>query len=127
MRSSREEKVNAFTAEETPLSRIRATAKAKAKVEQDAGHIVLSGWSVIYLELSPGFFLRGPSSAALRGEERTENNRKGKEVEVMKPRRGELLSFARSSLFRVDFKRGIDRYCQPRARPVQTLFRVSSI
>lgn len=26
----------------------------------------------------------------------------------MKPRRGELLSFARSSLFRVDFKRGID-------------------
>lgn len=31
MRSSREEKVNAFTAEETPLSRIRATAKAKAK------------------------------------------------------------------------------------------------
>lgn len=41
MRSPREEKVNAFTVEETPLSRIRT--KAKAKVERDAGHIVLSG------------------------------------------------------------------------------------
>lgn len=39
MRSPREEKVNAFTVEETPLSRIRT----KAKVERDAGRIVLSG------------------------------------------------------------------------------------
>lgn len=78
MRSSREEKVNAFTAEETPLSRIRATAKAKAKVEQDAGHIVLSGWSVIYLELSPSFFLRGPSSEERRGRKIIEKERRWK-------------------------------------------------
>lgn len=81
MRSSREEKVNAFTAEETPLSRIRATAKAKAKVEQDAGHIVLSGWSVIYLELSPGFFLRArarPLSEERRGRKIIEKERRWK-------------------------------------------------
>lgn len=90
-----EEKVNAFTGEETPLSRIRT------KVEQDAGHIVLSGRSVIYLELSLSTCARPLS------EERRKIIEKegGGSYEAEKRRRVGIVCVPTRFLFRVGFKR----------------------